>query len=93
MAKERRSWQWQIVMVLPSSICVEIATPHEIKLAVPALIQMEIPGDIVDGGRLRSCLPGCKNIRRVVVRLDDTRRTSHLDATAIFLQGDPHGVA
>jgi len=87
VAKERRSWQWQIVMVLPSSICVEIATPHEIKLAVPALIQMEIPGD-----RRRW------KIERLFARLQKPPQSSSpigryaenfaskLDATAIFLQ-------
>ena len=28
---------------LPVSICVESATPHEVKLAVPTLVQMVIP--------------------------------------------------
>jgi hypothetical protein len=28
---------------LPISICVESATPHEVKLAVPTLVQMVIP--------------------------------------------------
>jgi hypothetical protein len=42
-ARERRSWRWQIAMVFPSLICVESATPHEVKLVVPTLVQMVIP--------------------------------------------------
>ncbi len=42
-ARVRRSWPWQIAMVSPSSICVESATPHEVKLVVPTLVQMVIP--------------------------------------------------
>lgn len=28
---------------LPVSICVESATPHEVKLATPTLVQMVVP--------------------------------------------------
>jgi hypothetical protein len=45
---------------LPVSICVESATPHEVKLAVPTLVQMvipEAPQNLIGNQQLRRRVP------------------------------------
>ncbi len=41
--RDRKSWLWADRHGLPVAICVESATPHEVKLATNTLVQMVIP--------------------------------------------------
>jgi hypothetical protein len=40
--RDRKSWLWQTGMV-PVAICIESATPHEVKLATNTPVHMVIP--------------------------------------------------
>jgi len=49
-AKAQRSWRFEIARALPVAVHVESATPHEVKLVVPTLVEMlisEAPQNLV----------------------------------------------